>query len=762
MKNIYFFTSFLMILFSLNVVGQSRIYAPDLAAPENYGMRQMPDAILNWNAVTGGGLEIEYEAQLSLTPDFSNALTFDKTPLTAITMSKLLFGQQYFWRVRAYDGSEVSDWSEVWNFSVLNSFRFEANPADGDEVYTNQTVKWESIIGLLKYEVQVDSVTNWNITPSGTTDNLNGIVILAADDKWAVGDDGLIMHYDGVEWSVVDAGITKDLFDVWFVDGQNGYAVGASGTIIYYDGATWTEQVSGVSKALYGVSFSDVNTGMAVGDDGTILAYSGGTWTAQTAPETSPIMDVYVLSGSRAWACGEDSFIYSYDGTEWTSEEIGIRDYNSVWFNNENDGWVVGKKGSIFHYDGMIWVAMDPGTKNDLFSVHFDGDVGYASGVKGTICMYNGDWSKTTSGYFDEDLFSVFVSGSTAIAVGESGAMTEITAEGFNSPFLRTFNENTSNGSREFDSIYFKNLLFGKTFYYRVRGMHALDTTDWSGVKSFKTFAAPNLKKPNNGSTDTHLSLELKWEEYEGASQYGVEVSNEPNFNFPLTYVSDSVTTRAKVTEFDQKFYWRVRAVHPLDISIWSEVFNFTTLKTVALMVPENEGVGINKCPRFEWTNVAGVPNYEIWLDVNADFSNPEIGVVDRAYMQCQSSLNYDTEYFWKVRGITAVEESEWSDVFSFRTEAQIGVEEYFTNESVSLHPNPSNGDVFIGINSLVDDVYSVTIADITGRLISETEMVCFSGENEMQLNVDGLKKGIYVVGVRKNNTIITKKLFVE
>ncbi len=53
MKNIYFFASFLLMLFSFTLMGQSRVYAPELAAPENYGTRQMPNAVLNWFAVTG-------------------------------------------------------------------------------------------------------------------------------------------------------------------------------------------------------------------------------------------------------------------------------------------------------------------------------------------------------------------------------------------------------------------------------------------------------------------------------------------------------------------------------------------------------------------------------------------------------------------------------------------------------------------------------------------------------------------------------------
>ncbi len=762
MKNIYFFASFLMVMFSASLFAQSRVYAPELSSPENYGTRQMPDAILDWHAVTGGGLEIEYEAQLALTADFSNAITFDKTTLTSITMSELLFGQQYFWRVRAYDGSEVSDWSEVWNFTVLNSFRFESNPGDGDEVYTNQTVRWESIIGLSQYQVQIDTLVNWNKTTSGTTDNIFDVAVLAADDKWAVGEGGLIMHYDGTEWMTVDAGVSGDLFDVWFVDATNAFAVGESGLILYYDGSSWVEQTSGVSEDLFGASFVDANTGWVVGDEGTILAYSAGTWSVQESPESVMIMDVFANNASNVWACGEDSFVFFFDGSEWVAEEIGIRDYNGIWFNNENDGWIVGTKGSIFHYDGQLWNPMDPGTKDELFSVHFDGSVGYASGDKGTVCMYNGDWSRTTSSYFDEEMYSIYVMGTDVIAVGEGGAMSEITQAGFDSPFLRTYDVNTSNGVLEFDSIYFTNLLFGKSFYYRLKGMHSQDTTAWSGVKSFMTYPAPELKKPNDGTTDTHLAVELKWDEYDGATQYNIEVSKNEDFNPQLTYVSDSNSILAKVSDFDQLYYWRVRAAHPEDISMWSEVFTFTTINKVTLVAPENEDQSVNKCPRFEWEAIEGVPTYEVWLSLDANFTNPEMATTEEDFLQCQSSLDYDTEYFWKVRGVTAVENSDWSEEYSFRTEAQIGVDEYFTSQSVSVYPNPAQTNAYVSIDSPVDETYTLIVSDVSGKVISEAQMVCFKGMNEMQLNIETLNKGIYVISIKKDNAVVTKKLFVE
>ncbi len=79
MKNIYSILSLCLVLVSVSVFGQSKIYAPTLNAPENMEVGQMPDVLLDWNAVTGNAIVIEYELQLADNMDFVDAISFDKT-----------------------------------------------------------------------------------------------------------------------------------------------------------------------------------------------------------------------------------------------------------------------------------------------------------------------------------------------------------------------------------------------------------------------------------------------------------------------------------------------------------------------------------------------------------------------------------------------------------------------------------------------------------------------------------------------------------
>ena len=79
MKNIYTITISLLLLLSLSVFGQDRIYSPTLIEPENGDLGQVPNVLLDWSAVTGNSLIIMYEVQLSATEDFTSPITFPES-----------------------------------------------------------------------------------------------------------------------------------------------------------------------------------------------------------------------------------------------------------------------------------------------------------------------------------------------------------------------------------------------------------------------------------------------------------------------------------------------------------------------------------------------------------------------------------------------------------------------------------------------------------------------------------------------------------
>jgi hypothetical protein len=90
------------------------------------------------------------------------------------------------------------------------------------------------------------------------------------NDVWAVGDNGLILKYNGTQWSRVDSGTQFGLRGIWGTAANNVYAVGIGGTVLRYDGQAWKRQDSGTGISLIGV-FGAGKDVFAVGYSGAIL-----------------------------------------------------------------------------------------------------------------------------------------------------------------------------------------------------------------------------------------------------------------------------------------------------------------------------------------------------------------------------------------------------------------------------------------------------------------------------------------------------------
>ena len=164
--------------------------------PENMAVEQMPNALLDWDAVTGISPVIEYEVQIANNPDFTDAVTFDRTEFTAIEMTDLIFGNTYYWHVKAYDGDQGSAWSETWNFTVINAVIMD-KPNEGSEVFANPLISWEALTGIDGYIMEIDTTYEWVVDESGTTDDLNATFVVAENNIWAVGEGGIVLHNDG-------------------------------------------------------------------------------------------------------------------------------------------------------------------------------------------------------------------------------------------------------------------------------------------------------------------------------------------------------------------------------------------------------------------------------------------------------------------------------------------------------------------------------------------------------------------------------------
>ena len=131
------------------------------------------------------------------------------------------------------------------------------------------------------------------------------------------------------EWAAMQAPVPQgtDLYAVWGSAADNVYAVGTKGTILHYDGNAWSSMNSPTASDLYGIWGQSANDIFAVGDayhnDGThystptILRYDGTAWSKMPALSTRYFNAVWGRSADDIFASGAKG-VMRFNGSCWS------------------------------------------------------------------------------------------------------------------------------------------------------------------------------------------------------------------------------------------------------------------------------------------------------------------------------------------------------------------------------------------------------------------------------------------------------------
>ena len=262
----------------------------------------------------------------------------------------------------------------------------------------------------------------------------------------------------------------------------------------------------------------------------------------------------------------------------------------------------------------------------------------------------------------------------------------------------------------EFTSANGENLFFGKTYYWRVRATDDVGTSDWSDVFSFITFAQIELDDPGDEDDDITPEFDIEWKvKYGGQSLSGItfydyEVAYDTNFTNMFVSGSRSyVATTANTVKhtvslmlFDTTYYWRVRARHDADQSIWSETWSYTTTDKCEHDSPGDGATGQMLDVTIEWDEMRGSYEYIYELCDDPNFVMPCIFFTDENSVTAMGLL-FGTTYYWRVKAAHTSDTSSWSDAWSFETLSSVDL------------VSPDNG-------GYVDDYFpTLTWQEVTG-----------------------------------------------
>jgi hypothetical protein len=299
---------------------------------------------------------------------------------------------------------------------------------------------------------------NWKAMDSSAAQgtNLTAVWGSSPSDIFAVGADGMILHYDGQAWSTMTSGTFKHLSGIWGSSPSDVFAVGEDGTILHYDGKSWTTMDSSNTNWLYGI-WGTSSKDVFVGGPKSNLHYDGTTWNSSLSVTDWP-NSLWGSSSSDVFAVCLGGVILHYDGTTWSSmltamlpvtttkttadktttpttfttvnNPFLLYDFYGVWGSSPSDVFAVGGahytgKAIILHYDGKIWTTVNVGGADELYGLWGSSTSNiFAVGFTGTVLHFDGKvWSRMTSGT-TYDLHGVWGSSpSDVFAVGNGGTI---------------------------------------------------------------------------------------------------------------------------------------------------------------------------------------------------------------------------------------------------------------------------------------------------------------------------------------------------
>lgn len=177
---------------------------------------------------------------------------------------------------------------------------------------------------------------------------------------------GLVGYTQSWHWVNPTTGFNQ-IHDIHFISANEGYAVGNQGKILHYINGEWSLMDSPVNTDLFGVSFVNPDMGWAVGAEGNILRYQYGTWSQVTSPITGVLKDVCCLNENHCWAAG--SAILKYNGSEWLVD-ANLGGNETIGFLNENLGWAGSSSQNLYKYENGIWSDDNSFNSGTFYSFH--------------------------------------------------------------------------------------------------------------------------------------------------------------------------------------------------------------------------------------------------------------------------------------------------------------------------------------------------------------------------------------------------------
>ncbi len=213
----------------------------------------------------------------------------------------------------------------------------------------------------------------------------------SAQDVWAVGGAGTIVHYDGSKWSMVRSPTNNALYAIWGSSANNIFAVGDRGTVLRWDGSTWTRLFLGTDgeqvAQLYGVWGADASEVWFIGNHLTagsaILKWNGTAVTRVNAPAgvSSGLRSIWGAKKDSVYIAGESGTLIRWDGTAWSKfGPVMSASWSAITGTGDNNIFLASRDRLIYRWNGTAMANVSPAQGTSFNTLWSDGTAVFAAG----------------------------------------------------------------------------------------------------------------------------------------------------------------------------------------------------------------------------------------------------------------------------------------------------------------------------------------------------------------------------------------------
>lgn len=242
-------------------------------------------------------------------------------------------------------------------------------------------------------------------------------------------------------YTEMETPVTQDLAAVWGTWFGNVWAVGEDGVILHFDGTGWTEE-SGVptSLNLHAVAGLSSDRIWVAGADRVLVVFNGSWWQQEpTAFDPSDFpggwRGLCARSSEWAFAVGESATLAIYDGSDFGGGVVSEidADFHAVWCAAGTDAFIAGHNHSAFSSSVLLrftpetdqWQLYDHQPSDNMYGIAgYDEDhvwaVGFDDGVGSKLYRKNDD-SFTVEETSDHELLGLWAHATLGVwAVGNT------------------------------------------------------------------------------------------------------------------------------------------------------------------------------------------------------------------------------------------------------------------------------------------------------------------------------------------------------